>query len=520
MLPSMNGPPADPGTEAPEAVSSTVRRSVHRSVRSVRGDTAAAVVLGVAVAVWILVFSVLVVLRQDRFGSYDFDMGIHDQSIWLLAHGRSFMTVRGLHVLGHHATPGYLLFAPLSWLGGGPDSWNTIQVASLGLAAVPVFLLARHRTGQAWIGTALGVALLLHPALGFFSWELFHPEVVAIAPLLAAYYCSVRRQWVWFALWAVVAVSWKEDVALFVVMLGLLMVLRGDRKAGLWTLGAALAWFSAWTFALFPWINHGDVQSALLYTEVGRTPTGILHMALTHPDRIARPLTGFEARDFLRHLLGPFAFTPLLAPAVLLLGLPQYVLNLLTNVPWTKVITYHYAALPLAAATLAMVEGIAWLRDRIRAPRIRVGVVTVVVVAVLASALYTQVIWGISPISNQYRTGWWPLVDSPRNDTARRDLALIPADATVSATYNLVPHLSRRPEIYTFANPWRLKNYGIEGEQGRNPGRVDWLFLDRQTLGPDERALLDALIHDGRFRIVSDRDDFVVARRVRRGSGR
>ena len=30
--------------------------------------------------------------------------------------------------------------------------------------------------------------------------ELFHPEVIAITPLLCAYYCSVRKRWGWFAL--------------------------------------------------------------------------------------------------------------------------------------------------------------------------------------------------------------------------------------------------------------------------------------------------------------------------------
>ena len=49
------------------------------------------IVLGIAMVVWVVTFSVLVYLKHDRFASVDFDMGIHDQSIWLLAH------FRGLH---------------------------------------------------------------------------------------------------------------------------------------------------------------------------------------------------------------------------------------------------------------------------------------------------------------------------------------------------------------------------------------------------------------------------------------
>src|SRR6266516_2463414 len=130
-------------------------------------DRAAEIVLAAVVAAWIGTFSVLVYLKHVRFASVDFDMGIHDQSIWLLAHFRGFMTVRGLQVFGHHATPGYFLFVPFYWLGGGPHLLNITQVCVAALGAIPVFLLTRFRSGSAWAGTALGIAFLLHPALQF-----------------------------------------------------------------------------------------------------------------------------------------------------------------------------------------------------------------------------------------------------------------------------------------------------------------------------------------------------------------
>lgn len=477
-----------------------------------RSDTAAVVVLGVAIAVWIVTFGVLVVLRQHRFASFDFDMGIHDQSIWLLAHGRGFMTVRGLQVFGHHATPGYYLLVPLAWLGAGPHVWNLIQVTSLALAAVPVFLLARFRTQRAWVGTTLAIVYLLHPATGFFAWELFHPEVVAIAPLFAAYYCSVRRRWGWFAVWAVLAVSWKEDVALVVVVLGLLIVLRGDRRVGLWVAGLALAWFAAWTFAVFPWLNDGAVQSRALYAEVGGSPSGILRTTFEDPGLIAGKLTDGEARDLAWRLTAPYGLLPLLAPLTLLLGAPQMVLNLITSVPWTKTITYHYAALPLVALTLGLVEAVGWLSHRLRRPAALWAVLGIV----LAASVVSSVQWGLSPIGDEYRRGWWPLSAKPRLDTVRAQLDRVPPDAAVAATYNLVPHLSRRAEIYTFANPWVSRNFGIDGRPVRDPGDVEWLLVDRQVLDPFDDALLARILARGTFRVVSDADGYLLARRVDR----
>jgi uncharacterized membrane protein len=469
------------------------------------------IVLGALALIWIVTFAILVHLRQARIWSVDFDMGIHAQSVWLLAHLRGFSTVRGLQVFGHHATLGYLLYVPFAWLGAGADFLNITQVVIAGLGAVPVFLLARFRTGNAWIGAALGACFLLHPALQFFMAELFHPDVIAITPLLCAYYCAVRRHWVWFTCFAVLAVCWKEDVALAVVVLGLLIAVRGDRRVGLWTSALALAWFLAWTLMVFPLLDHGAIQSAGLYADVGRSPGGIVRTAFSHPGRLTSKLLTTESRDYAWKLFAPFGVVALAAPAALLLGLPQSVLNLLTNVAWTKTITFHYAALPLVAVTIASVEGVAWLVKRTRREWARAALVGFV----LGCALVTTVAWGPSPLGAEYRNGVWPLKASPRVATARAALALVPGRASVSASYTLVPQLAERAEIYSFPNPWKSQNFGIDGWPRRDPGGVRWVVLDRATLDADSLALFDRLVATGRFETVFDRDGFVVSRRVR-----
>lgn len=480
-------------------------------------SSTAEILLGTVVIVWILVFAGLVRLRQDRLGSYDFDMGIHDQSVWLLAHLRGFSTVRGLQVFGHHATVGYLLYVPFSWLGAGANFLNVSQVVVAALGAVPVYLLARLRSGSCWLALALGVAFLAHPALQFFMAELFHPEVLAITPLLCAYYCSVRKRWVWFALFAVLAVCWKEDVALTVAILGLLVAWRGDRAIGLWTTGLALAWFAAWTLVVFPLLDHGAIQSAGLYSDVGGTPGGIVRTMFTHPSRITSRVVSHEAGSYAWRLGAPFGLAGLAAPVVLLLGVPQAFLNLITNVPWTKTITFHYAALPLVAVTLASVEGSCWIVRRAD----RTWVTGALTAVVLGSALTTTVAWGISPIGADYRHGIWPLDLSPRVASGRAALALVPGDAVVSASYNLVPQLSERAEIYSFPNPWESRNFGIDGRPRRSPRVIDWIVLDEAVTSAEDKGRFDRLVADGTFTKVFERDDFVVARRAppRRGEG-
>jgi hypothetical protein len=131
--------------------------------------------------------------------------------------------------------------------------------------------------------------------------------------------------------------------------------------------------------------------------------------------------------------------------------------------------------------------------------------------------LLTTTAWGPSPIGDEYRHGVWALTAPARLGSGHEALHRVPAGAAVSASYNLVAQLSERAEIYSFPNPWETRNFGIDGWPRRDPARVQWLVVDRAVLGPPDRALLDQILASGKFRVVYDRDDYVVARRIRRG---
>ena len=497
-------------------VSAAVSTATTRLVRRVGRPHPATLALGTAIVVWVVTFAILVVRRQDRFWSVDFDMGIYDQAVWLLARGHDFITVRGLPVFGHHATFGLFLFVPASWLGSGPDFLNVAQVTVLGLGSVPLYLLARHRALSPWAAAALGGAYLLHPALQFLGWELFHPETIAITPLLCAYLCAVRRSWAWFTVWAVLAVSFKEDVALALVVLGLVVAFRrhrepGDRRAGLLVAGLAALWFLAATQLLLPTVSGHPAHYEALYSGVGGSPAGVVETTLRDPGEITSRVLSSESGDFAWRLFAPFGLTALLAPGVLLIGLPQFGADVLSDASWTRSISFHYVALPLAAVALAMVEGVAFLVRR-------VGGATrwVLPAFVLACAMASTLAWGPSPVSAQYDNRWWPPQTDPRIAAKRAAIDAVPDDASVSAVYTFVPQLSGRKEIYTFPNPWRASNWGYRDQDTHDPDGIDWLAIDRIALGPSDRRLLERILARGDWTVVHDVEDVLVARRTGR----
>lgn len=462
--------------------------------------------LVVLILVYVVVFGVLVWQRHDRFGSFGFDMGIFDQAVWLAARGKSLITVRGLDLFGHHANVAFYLLAPFSWLGAGPQFLNLLQVGALGLSAVPLYLLGRHRGLSPWIALAPAAAFLLHPSTGLLAWELFHPETIAIVFVLFAYLASVKERWGWYGAALIVAVAWKEDVALFAVVLGLLVFVRGHRRVGGWTMGLSAAWFLFVNRILLTAVNGEGAFYDQFYGDLGGSPFDIAWTALVHPTQIIERLTSAEAIEYLWMLNAPFALVMLVAPAALLLAVPQLLGNLLSINAFTRDITYHYTALPLAAAALASVEGLAVVRrDRL----IRRVLAGVMVLAALAGAAR----WGAAPFGDRYDEGLWPQAGDARRAVKERAVALVPDDAAVSATYHFVPHLSRRERIYEFPNPFAERNWGVRGEETHDPDTIDWIAVDRTIMGQKDRLVLEQALTRGDWEVLLNAGEIVVARR-------
>ncbi len=469
------------------------------------------VVLAAALS-WTVVMGTLVWQRHDRLGSFSFDMGIFDQAVWLLSRGgQQLMTVRGLTVFGHHAEPALYLLAPFYWLGAGPHFLNLVQVAAMALGAVPVFLIARDRLGAPWVAAVIAGAFLLHPALAFMAWELFHPEAMAITPLLFAYWFAGRRRWRWFAVCVVLAVAWKEDVALAAAVLGLVVAVRGERRVGLTTAALSVGYFLMVTRVLLPYLNGSEAFYNQFFGELGGSAPEIIRNGLRRPELVTDRVLAADAKDYYWKMVAPFGLVPLAGPGALLVGVPQALVNVLSINDFTRKITYHYAALPLTGLTLAAIEGARWIAaGRRRALVILAGVMAV-------SSVAAAMVWGPTPIGATYGPTWWPPAQDSRRDAKEAALARVPNDARVSATYLFVPQLTHREGIYEFPNPFKPKNWGVRDENYPPPTAVSWLVVDRDTLGPEDAGIFDCLLATS-FQIVSDEERVVVARRHGAGS--
>jgi len=461
------------------------------------------------ILVWSLVFIRLGWQRHVRFGTFGFDLGIYDQAIWLLSRGKTpFITLRGLDFWGTHANPILALFVPFYWLGAGPLFLLVVQVISQAAGAVAIYLLARDRFGARWPAVAMAGVLLLHPTYQYLVWEFFHPDALALGPLLFAYWAARARRWKWFAVAAVLALATKEDVSLAIVVMGVLIAVRGDRRIGLVISAVAAAWFMFATRVIIPISNGIGPFYDSFFGEFGSSAGEVTKNVLSDPGKAIEVATRPNRMSYYRMMLAPVAFLPFFALPTLLIGAPMIGVNALSSFPYQQEIRYHYAALVLAAIILATVEAIAWLGRTATARAFLVGLVA-------ATSLASTVAWGPSPISTKYRSGIWALYPDPRNAIREKAMDVVPDRGSASVHYNFAPHMTHRERIYEWPVPWLPLNWGVREENQHDPADVDWVLVDRLQMNDTDRPILARLLENGEFAIRFEEQNIVVAERVR-----
>ncbi len=459
--------------------------------------------LAASIVCWAVSLSALVVQRHNQFDTFDFDLGIHDQSIWLLAYGKWFNTVCGLPVFGHHAMFAYYVLVPFVWLGGGPNLWNVFQVVALALAAVPVFLLARDRLRNEWVALCFGVAWLLLPTTGFLAWETIHPETMALPFFITGYYLATtrpegperqaRRHNLITAAFLLAAVLWKEDIALACIGMGVVLTFRGRRRFGPALFVVAVAYFGVVGLWMVPHLAGDTTAYTGLFGVLGDTPGEMVRTSMAHPSLFFQRLSDNNWLSYVWQVYAPVGMLPFLAPVVLVMSLPMMLINLLTINDFTWAMYYHYQAVPIATAMIAAVEGAAFLaRRKVVLGRVAAGVV-------LASALVTSSMWGILPFSSNYDLGWWSPDDDPAVAGWQAALERVGPTDIVSAHYKAVPHLTHREVVYTFPNPWIRSNFLNDPARFVSPSEVKWLVLQDGTLQGKEEMMLSDLLARGEY---------------------
>jgi len=470
-----------------------------------------------AVVVFAYTFGSLGVQNHRNFGTWSYDMGIYDQAIWLISRGDSFMSVRGMNVWGHHVNPILVLLAPFYWFGAGPEFLYVVQACGLAVGAVPLYLIARDKFRTPWMGLLFAVVYLMYVPVQWISWAMFHPEALVIAPLLFAWWFATKQRWGWFYGMVLVALSTREDTALAVIMMGLVLLVylrdatdyrRVARMCvGVVALGAF--WYLASTRLILPAFNDGKepFYITFFYGNYGDNMPEILTTILSEPDKVVHDAVQHDRLEFYKQMSWPLGWVYLANPLALLMALPQLLASVIGLSPYARMVKYQYTSVMIAPMMIASVHG-AFMFWRFRIAR------TVLPVWMLLCSYTANVAWSPSEL-NKEAFGVWSQ-PNPRHESLRVALTYIPDGASVSASYQLLPHLSHRNHIYDWPNPFTPAVWGNDDcADLPDPTTIEYVALDRSQVGDNNRALFDNMLKEGGpFEVVYEDEVVVVAKRV------
>lgn len=485
--------------------------------------------LWVLIALYIMVFGAVTILKHQAFQTTAFDLGTMDQAIWNTSQGRILrVSIQpGVSIrLAGHVEPILLAISLFYLLYSDPQVLLVLQTVVVALGALPIYLLARERLNSSVAALVFAGAFLLFPALGAANMFDFHSVTLAATFLAFAFYFAKREGGKgWFLTFIVLTLSCREDMSLLVVMMGLFLVLkwqgprwRGsfrspltfDREnlpVGVATLTIGAAWFLV---ALFLIPSHfsasGQHSQWDRYGYLGESPLEMLGTLLFRPDIVLKHLLTRENLGYLLGLLSPTAFLSLLAPQILLLASPTLLMNLLsTYAPMHTLGPFHYAAPLVPFFIVSSIYGTALLAKksarRIGVPEPRV--VQWLSWLVLLSTFILHYFRGFGPLAAGFEM---PFVTA-HEQLADTFLSLIPPDAAVSAQSRLVPHLSQRERIYMFP---RVED-------------AEYVFFDVTAdswpIHPnDQYDLYQSLVNEEDFGVIAAEDGYILLRRGHSGA--
>ncbi len=473
-------------------------------------------ILGGGIFFYVALLAFFSFQKYFSFGYNALDLAIFNQVFWNSAHGRFFpLSIHPPSYLGDHFIPFIVLLLPFYSLFSSPLALLFIQSLALGLAAWPLYGVARcflKDTPYQKRGALLVAFLfLLNPFL--WNTNLFEFHIVSFLPLLffSAFYFWQRQRFGWYLLFILLILSLREDMAFLVVMMSFLPFLEqgedvfsGQKIRNVfiqkypWIITPfvlAIFWFGIASWIIGYFNPEGSYKFLVYYQWLGNVHNffDLAAEVLKHPILVLLKLLSLKNVLTTIVFFVPFLFLPWWGKKYLLLGSVFY-LEFALNSQGLSEITYttHYIAFFLPVLTVAALEGIKNIYSQKEKSQLwkwilkeRELLVTLIAVAVV----YNIFIFGPLGYFLPFFSNYYPYHQDNYSSMSCL-LKKIPASSSVAASYAYLPWFSSRPQVYSL-------HYGFLGHKQLSrqpysfPPDVDYYLIDFSDLADYELQFRD-----------------------------
>ncbi|MDD5447675.1 MAG: DUF2079 domain-containing protein [Actinomycetota bacterium] len=498
-------------------------------------------VLLVLVIGYIVLFSLLSIYSHSNLRAPSYDTAIFSQVVWKLSHFKEpVSTLRGMNFFGDHMVPILFLLVPLYWVGADTIGLLVVQTVAIAAGALILYLLARRKIGGRWVPVCVSVSYLLYPALQNMNLFAFHPEAIATFFFLSAVLAVDDRKFGWFFACSILAMVCKEDMALAILVLGVVVYFKYDRRVGMIASIGSFAYFLLAILVIMPLFSPEGYQYTSRLSLFGETTFEAIKNFLIRPLRTADILSTRMNLRYIFDLFMPVAFISFFSPIYLLPALPAFVINIVSDfAPQHTILCQYTAAITpfvFAAGVFGLKKFKEWAGEGAQVKKVLGAVGGILLACSLAGNFYLSP----SPLSEKWTSKDY--VGDSHVKVVKEGLSKIPSKASVSAQRSLLVELSCRDELYEFPNPFidyvsdeyykslgKLSEVVFPGLYQRREGktvkkttkvpRVDYVALDEKSisypLDEAECKRLEArLVNEGGYVQVFRKDGVVILKRI------
>jgi len=492
----------------PANLSAWLSRVWPSSARAQRWIPLGVVLLGSSA--YAIYFSHYTILNHQRMGTSGFDLGININWCANALHGHLWRSTvlfgeSGGNFLANHAIFAMLWYLPLFALKQDAVFFLVFQATMVGFAGTTLYLFASTQIPR-WSAVVVAYAFLLFAPLhgpNFYDYHELLPPL--FFHFLLYWAIATNRNWL---VWITVPIIWsfREDIPVGTCVLGLFLLLTGVRqRLGLVLAVTSLVWFVVLKFGIMA--SAGSWWFAGIYKDLQPTGTAgygpVVQTMLINPPYLLKTLLTEEKLVYFLHMMAPVALLPLRRGALLILAIPGFAFSLLTTgyAP-TLSIAFQYTchAIPyIFAATVLMLRllgrgELGHLRRRGAVGALALGVLShsYVFGAVLQHETF---VGGFSKIEFEMTPA-----EAKRYQSLKRLAALIPVDASVAASENVVPHVAARLNVFTLKDG--------------TPADVDYVLLHGSSVAGDaSRSALNTMFNRDEYGLLAQADDIYLFER-------
>lgn len=420
-------------------------------------DKQAFLLLWLAIILYITVFSSLLIIKYNYFHYDALDLAIFNQVFYNTSQGQLFeFTIHPHSYLGDHLGLIILLVTPLYLIAKNPQVLLIIQTVFIGLAALPLFLIAK-RLLKPSIALLISLMFLGNPFIQNLNAFEFHLLPLVLFFLFCCFFFYQTKRFNLFLLFLIFSLLVREDIALFTIVFSLLAALdKRPLKWILWPLAISSGWFII-AFKLFPYFNdYGSYKFLYYYSWMGASvPEMISHLA-THPLETLSHIFSVYHLSLIIALFSVFIFIPLLRLRYLLFTLLPLLQIFLANFAGGElVLKTHYSTLILAGVFIGLTCSLSFALDKKeiksfsfqkKAKMLIQSNRPFIFTTLVAVTIYAAVTFGPLPALAS-------MVFSSSSDDLtnlkQHYVSQVSSQAKVAASYEFLAPLSSRPYVYS-----------------------------------------------------------------------